>query len=101
MVQALFDEGVLVRDGTIKVTRPVAGIKVPPTVQGILVSRIDRLPVDEKELLQVLAVLGRQFPLGIVRQMTRKADEELDRMLSSLQLAEFIYEQPTFPEVEY
>ena len=64
MVQALFDEGVLARNGAVKLAKPLNAIKVPPTVQAILASRIDRLPPREKELLQTLAVLGREFSLA-------------------------------------
>ena len=59
MVQALFDEGALVRKGTVKVARSLAQMRLPPTVQGVLASRIDRLPAEQKELLQTLAVIGR------------------------------------------
>ncbi len=64
-VQVLFDEGALVRNGTIKLTKPLNELHIPPTVQMILASRIDRLPADEKDLLQTLAVIGKEFPLGI------------------------------------
>jgi class 3 adenylate cyclase/tetratricopeptide (TPR) repeat protein len=101
MVQALFDDGALVRNGEVKLTRPLAEIKVPATVQGILTSRIDRLPADEKDLLQTLAVIGREFSLALVRKLMRKPDHELERMLSDLQLGEFIYEQPALTEAEY
>ncbi len=102
IVQALFDDGALVRDGVmVKLTRPLAEIKVPATVQGILTSRIDRLPADEKDLLQTLAVMGREFSLALVRKVVLKPDDELARMLSDLQLGEFIYEQPALPEAEY
>jgi class 3 adenylate cyclase len=101
MVQALFEEGVLARNGTVKITRSLSQVRVPPTVQGTLASRIDRLPSAEKDFLQTLAVLGREFSLGLVRQVTDKADDELERMLANLQLGEFIYEQPAFPEIEY
>jgi predicted ATPase len=40
MVQALFDEGVLVRNGAVKVTRSLSQLRLPPTVPGILASRI-------------------------------------------------------------
>ena len=70
-------------------------------MQAMLAARIDRLPADEKELLQTLAVLGREFPLGLVRRVTRKPDDELERMLSRLQAGEFIYEQPAAGDVEY
>ena len=43
-------------------------VKVPPTVQAMLAARIDRLPAEEKELLQTLAVIGREFPLALVRR---------------------------------
>jgi hypothetical protein len=32
-------------------------------VQGILAARIDRQPGDHKQLLQTLAVIGRESPL--------------------------------------
>ena len=94
MVQALFEQGALVRNGAVKLTKPLNEIRIPPTVQAILASRIDRLPADEKELLQTLAVMGREFSLGSDQTVAGKSDDELERMLGDLQLAEFIYEQP-------
>jgi tetratricopeptide (TPR) repeat protein len=70
-------------------------------VEGILASRIDRLPPAEKELLQTLAVIGMEFPLGLAREVIKKPDDELNRLLQALQLAEFIYEQPAAGEIEY
>ena len=70
-------------------------------MQAILSSRIDRLPNDEKELLQTLAVIGKEFPLGLIEKVTGNPRDELERMLSDLQLGEFIYEQPALPDVEY
>ena len=64
MVQALFEDGVLQRNGTVKLAKSMNAVKVPATVQGVLAARIDRLPPEQKELLQTLAVMGREFPLG-------------------------------------
>jgi hypothetical protein len=89
------------RNGVIRLTRPLGELKIPPTVQAILAARIDRLPSDEKDLLQTLAVIGKEFLLSLVREVARKSDDELARMLDSLQLGEFIYEQPAFPDIEY
>src|SRR5216683_2948739 len=69
IVQALFEEGVLQRNGVVKLARSMNAVKVPATVQVVLASRIDRLPAEEKELLQTLAVLGREFPLGLVQRV--------------------------------
>jgi tetratricopeptide (TPR) repeat protein len=46
-------------------------------------------------------VLGREFPLGLIKRMTGKSEDELEPVLSVLRLAEFIYEQPAFPDIEY
>src|SRR6266851_3408835 len=101
MVRALFDEGALVRNGAVKVTRPLSQLHLPPTVQGILASRIDRLPGKQKELLQTLSVMGKESPLDLIRRVASRAGAQLERMLSDLQTGEFIYEQPALSGVEY
>jgi class 3 adenylate cyclase/tetratricopeptide (TPR) repeat protein len=102
MVQVLFDEGVVVRDGAaVKGARPLSQIHIPATVQGVLASRIDRLPPDEKQLLQTLAVMGREFPLPLIRRVAQSSEAEIERMLSDLQNADFINEEPAFPDIEY
>jgi class 3 adenylate cyclase/predicted ATPase len=100
-VQALFEQGVLARNGQIALKQPLATIKIPPTVQALLASRIDRLPTDEKELLQSLSVMGREFTLPLIRRVVGSPEAELERMLGNLQSGEFIYEQPAFPNPEY
>ena len=67
IVQALFDEGALVRNGAVKVTRSLSQLRLPPTVQGMLAARIDRQPSEHKELLQTLAVIGRESSLGLLK----------------------------------
>jgi predicted ATPase len=66
----------------------------------MLTSRIDRLPADQKEL-RTLAVVGREFALDLVKQLVQKPEDKLDRLLFHLQVGEFIYEQPAFPESKY
>jgi adenylate cyclase len=100
-VQVLLDEGALVRNGVTHLTRPMSELKIPPTVQGILAARIDRLPHDAKDLLQTLSVVGREFPMSLIRAVLPKSDEELNRILNELQLGEFIYEQPALGDTEY
>ena len=39
-VQVLLDDGVLVRNGTVKLTKPLSELDIPPTVQVILASRM-------------------------------------------------------------
>jgi tetratricopeptide (TPR) repeat protein len=100
-VQVLFEEGALERNGAVKLVRPLGELRIPPTVQAILASRIDRLPLADKELLQMLAVIGKEFPLELVKAVTDRDDDELEPLLSDLRLGEFIYEQPTASGTEY
>jgi class 3 adenylate cyclase/tetratricopeptide (TPR) repeat protein len=101
IVRALFEEGALVRNGALKVAKSLDTLKIPPTLQGVLASRIDRLPTAEKELLQTLAVIGREFPLSLVRAVVEKPWDDLAQALRNLQLAEFIYEHPAAGDVGY
>ena len=101
IVRALVEQGVLVRNGATRLTKPLTEIRIPPTVHGILASRIDALPASEKGLLQTLAVIGKDFPLNLVRHITASPDDRLDPMLKSLQAGEFIYERPASGEAEY
>jgi class 3 adenylate cyclase/tetratricopeptide (TPR) repeat protein len=101
IVHALIEQGVIVFNGSFSLTRPVGANNLPATVQGVLAARIDRLGGREKELLQTLSVLGKEFPRGLVRGVTSLPDEALGAALSELQLLEFIYEQPALPDVEY
>jgi class 3 adenylate cyclase/predicted ATPase len=108
IVQGLVEQGVLVREGAggeqppvARLARPLAGIQLPPTVQAVLTARIDRLPAGEKALLQTLAVLGKTFSWSLLARIGAQPEEELLGRLAHLRAAEFVYEQPAFPESEY
>ena len=101
IVRALVEQGVLVRNGATRLTKPLTEIRIPPTVHGILASRIDALPASEKGLLQTLAVIGKDFSLNLVRHIAASPDDRLGPMLKGLQAGEFIYEQPALGETEY
>ncbi len=100
-VQAMFESGALVRNGKVSLAQPLSSIKIPPSVKGILAARIDRLSVQEKDLLQTLSIIGKEFPLGLVKRVVERGEDELTPTMAALQLGEFIYEQPAFPDVEY
>jgi predicted ATPase len=102
VVQTLAEEGLLRGErGNYRLERVPAELHIPVTVQGLLAARIDRLPAREKELLQMLAVIGKEFRFGLAQRVAEHPEEELHGLLSGLQAREFIYEQPAFPEPEY
>ena len=102
VVQTLVDEHLLQGErGNYHLAQPITDIRIPPTVQGVLAARIDRLAPEEKLLLQHLSVIGRTVPLALVRRVIAQPDEELFRLLSSLQQKAFLYEQSAFPDLIY
>jgi predicted ATPase len=99
--QAMLEDGAIARDGAVKLVKPLKSARIPTTVQGVLAARIDRLPADVKQLLQTLLLIGREFPVSLIRAVLTRSDDELNRMLNDLQLGEFIYEQPALGDTEF
>jgi adenylate cyclase len=68
LVRSLVGKGVLVRRGDRWVcTAECEAVDVPPTLHGLLLSRVDRLPADARRLLQEAAVLGAVFDEALLR----------------------------------
>ena len=82
-------------------TQALSEIEVPTTVQTILAARIDRLPADEKRLLQTAAVIGNEVLCPLLQTISDLPDNVLQRELSNLQAAEFLFETNLFPERIY
>ncbi len=102
VVQTLVEENALSGErGNYQLQTAITEVHIPPTVQGILASRIDRLSVDEKALLQQLSVIGREFPMNLVKQIVEQDGSTVRQTLMSLQAKEFIYEQPSLTDVQY
>jgi tetratricopeptide (TPR) repeat protein len=74
---------------------------VPETVYAVLAARIDRLPPEEKRLLQTAAVIGTEVPLPLLQAIADVPEAALHRGLAHVQAAEFLYETRLFPEPEY
>jgi class 3 adenylate cyclase/tetratricopeptide (TPR) repeat protein len=101
-VRTLVETGFLSgQRGRYHLTKGVASTEVPTTVQAVLAARIDRLPADEKRLLQTAAVVGKDVPFVLLEAIADLPETELRHGLSRLQSAEFLYEQSLFPELEY
>jgi predicted ATPase/class 3 adenylate cyclase len=101
-VRTFVETKVLMGDrGNYRLDKPIENTQVPATVQAVLAARIDRLPPEEKRLLQSAAVVGKDVPFVLLQAIADQSDEELRRGLTRLQSAEFLYETSLFPEIEY
>ena len=101
-VRTLVETDVLVGErGAYRLSKPFQATLVPATVQAVLAARIDRLPPEEKRLLQTASVIGKDVPLPLLQDVAELTDDELRRGLAHLQAAEFLYETSLFPDLEY
>jgi tetratricopeptide (TPR) repeat protein len=101
-VRTLVETGVLGGDrGAYRLAKPLDTLQVPATVQALLAARIDRLPPEDKRLLQTAAVIGTEVPWTLLQAIADTSEEVLYRSLAQLQAAEFLYETSLFPERVY
>jgi transcriptional regulator with AAA-type ATPase domain/predicted ATPase len=69
-----------------------SGVRVPDTLQGALTARLDRLPDDDRAVLQVASVIGKDVDWALLAHVAELPDTALGRCLSHLQAAEFFHE---------
>jgi hypothetical protein len=101
-VRALVETKALTGErGAYRLALPVGDMQVPPTVQAILTARIDRLLPDDKRLLQVAAVIGKECPLSLLERVADIPGPLVRGGLARLQAAEFIHETDLFPDIVY
>jgi tetratricopeptide (TPR) repeat protein len=87
--------------GAYRLVKPFQTIRVPATVQAVLAARIDRLPAEDKQLLQTAAVIGKRIPLALLQAVADQSGGAVWRALAHLQAAEFLYDMGLFPDVQY
>ena len=79
-VRTLVETKILVGEGgNYRLAKPIESTQVPATVQAVLAARIDRLPPDEKRLLQSAAVIGKDIPFALLQAIVDQSQEEIRR----------------------
>jgi class 3 adenylate cyclase len=74
VLRMLIDQADLVpEDGGWTASRDLASLDIPDTLQAVLAARIDRLPEEAKHVLQIAAVIGRQFNERILEAVLERA----------------------------
>ena len=100
-VRMLLDRALLVQEGSVyRPTGEIPSLEVPETLHGLVASRLDGLPPEERRLLQDAAVLGKTFTRHGLAAVGSIAEPELDPLLASLARKEILGVQadPTSPE---
>jgi class 3 adenylate cyclase/tetratricopeptide (TPR) repeat protein len=102
VARQLVGRGVLEADpGRFAAKAPWDALEVPPTVQGVIASRIDRLPKEDKALLQLASVVGPQFSLPLLAAVTGLPAAQLQSRVWSLEVLDFLVESQWLAAPEY
>lgn len=101
-VRALAETGVLEGvPGAYRLVKDLAMIRVPASIQAVLAARIDRLPAEEKRLLQCASVIGKDVPFALLHAVADLPEPAVRRALARLREGEFLYETQLFPDLAY
>jgi class 3 adenylate cyclase/tetratricopeptide (TPR) repeat protein len=101
VVRSLIDEGAVVkRDGGFEVTAKIEKVVIPPTINDVLMARIDRLEERTRELVKVASVIGRSFFDRIIKDVADSIGD-LDHRLEYLKDVQLIRDRTRMQELEY
>src|SRR5262250_3541511 len=89
-VRTLVETQVVIGErGAYRLAKAPQAWQIPATAQAILAARIDRLPAEDKRLLQAASVIGKDVPFGLLQTIADSSEDDLRQALSHLQAAEF------------
>lgn len=100
LVRSLADAGALVREGDGWRFDHAVEVEIPPTVEKVILARIDRLEPGAHAALMAASVLGRQFGLPLLEAVSGD-DGSVRRSLTELQRLDLVREGRRWPEPEY
>jgi class 3 adenylate cyclase/tetratricopeptide (TPR) repeat protein len=113
VVRSLIEEGAVELEGDgFRATEKIHSVVIPGTVQEVLMARIDRLKLRQKEVIQIASVIGRSFHFEVLRQIFPDKDALLEDLglleeagfvvpWDRLQGVEFAFKHPLIQEVAY
>ncbi|MGA2938961.1 MAG: AAA family ATPase [Syntrophobacteraceae bacterium] len=98
---SMIDNGSIKKTGeSFVLAGDASGMEIPDTIQGVIAGRMDRLEESPKRIIQVAAVIGREFAFRILETISEMKGG-LKPGLVNLQRLEFILRKSLFTELEY
>ena len=102
LVTSLRETGAIaLHDSQWRLTARALTVPVPDTVEEVLMARIDRLPEGAKSVLQIGAVMGREWSEVLLREVAGLAEQDLTAHLAALTDAELLYARGLPPQTTY
>ena len=100
LLSMLVDEGLIhFEDGAWRATEAIEQVAVPPTIQALLASRLDRLETDERAVIEPAAVVGQVFRRDAITYLAPE-HVQVPVKLASLSDKQFVLPDRTRTEEE-
>ncbi len=101
LVKSLIEQGYVAEErGKWKFTGDIKKLQLPDTVEAIILNRIDRLDIYERDVLQVASVLGREFDDFIINAIYPHITP-LKKSLKNLQHLDLIKKEKGKKQIRY
>jgi transcriptional regulator with AAA-type ATPase domain/tetratricopeptide (TPR) repeat protein len=102
VLRSLQERGLLERNGDeVGLLHPTGTIDVPDSVEDVLLGRVERLDRASRDVLRVAAVIGREFPRGVLERVITDGAQAIEERIRALRSAELIHNARVWPEVIY
>jgi class 3 adenylate cyclase len=102
IARALLEEGDIVKgEGGLRLSRPADQIRIPGTVEEVIGARVDRFGPQSKRVLQVAAVLGRQFRRDQLARLLEGEGIEVESQLEELERLGVIHRKAVLSDDEF
>ena len=101
LTKAILDADFVLEDGgRYRLARSLSGVAIPPTLQDLLMARLDRLPTV-REIAQLGSILGREFAYEMLQAIASLETVALQDGLDRLVDAELLYQRGRRPNAKY
>ena len=98
---ALRDEGMVnVADETVTLTRPLDELVLPDTVHAVIRARVDRLDSEDREVLRLASVIGREFDRAVLG-LIAPPGQDVSAALARLSHQNLVHQVRVVPQAEY
>lgn len=101
IVRSLADAGALVHEEQGWRFDHEVPLQIPPTVEKVILARVDRLDAAAHEALMAASVLGRQFGVPLLEGVVDRPPQEVRAALTELQRLDLVREGRRWPEPEF
>ena len=99
---SLKDLGIIeIKNNKYYLSKDIQDVTIPSTIQDVIMAKVDSLPEEAKELVQIGSAIEREFTYELIKQVIEHTEQELLPIISVLKDSELLYEKGIYPQSIY